>query len=144
MFIGPPYVTDKYSKKQLEGLAGRMVFTEIDHNYVNPLSDKYKKEIETFIGDLEAWNNMKYRDYSNALSTFNEYVTFALYSLYVIDNYNEEDATLIISRCEERMNKRGFIRFTEFNQGLIKFYSVNNGVNGKEIYRNIFSGETMN
>lgn len=53
MFIGPPYVTDKYSKKQLEGLAGRMVFTEIDHNYINPLSDKYQEEIKTFIGDLE-------------------------------------------------------------------------------------------
>ena len=143
MFIGPPYVTDKYSKKQLEGLAGRMVFTEIDHNYVNPLSDQYQKEIEVFIGDLAAWNTMKYRDYSSAISTFNEYMTYAIYSLYVIDNYSKEDADLIINRCEEFMNNRGFIRFTEFNRGLITFYSEHDGVNGAEIYRGLFSGEIL-
>ncbi|MCS5489792.1 DUF4932 domain-containing protein [Algoriphagus limi] len=141
MFIGPPYVTDKYSKKQLEGLAGRMVFTEIDHNYINPLSDKYQEEIKTLIGDLEKWNNMKYRDYSNALSAFNEYATFAFYSLYVIDNYNEEDASLIINRCEEVMENRGFIKFPEFNQKLVNYYSKNKELTGEEIYQSIFSGE---
>lgn len=141
MFIGPPYVTDKYSKRQLEGLAGRMVFTEIDHNYINPLSDKYQEEIKTFIGDLEKWNNMKYRDYPTALSTFNEYMTYAFYSLYVTDNYNKEDAELIIKRCEEVMNNRGFIRFTEFNQQLIGFYLKHKNSNGEELYKSIFSGE---
>jgi len=141
MFIGPPYVTDKYSKKQLEGLAGRMVFTEIDHNYINPLSSRYHEEIKTFIDDLEKWNNMKYRDYPTALSTFNEYMTYAFYSLYVTDNYNKEDAELIIKRCEEVMINRGFIRFSEFNQNLIKFYSQQKNSTGEELYQSIFSGE---
>jgi len=141
MFIGPPYVTDKYSKKQLEGLAGRMVFTEIDHNYINPLSDKYQDEIKTFIDDLEKWNNMKYRDYPTALSIFNEYITYAFYSLYVTDNYNKEDAELIIKRCEEVMNNRGFIRFSEFNQNLINLYSQQKNSTGEELYQSIFSGE---
>lgn len=141
MFIGPPYVTDKYSKKQLEGLAGRMVFTEIDHNYINPLSDKYEKEIQAFMGDLKKWNNMKYRDYSTALSTFNEYMTYAFYSLYVTDNYNKEDTELIIKRCEEVMNNRGFIRFSEFNQNLMNFYSRHKNFTGEELYQSIFSGE---
>ena len=141
MFIGPPYVTTKYSKKQLEGLAGRMVFTEIDHNYINPLSDKYQTEIKIFIGDLEKWNNMKYRDYPTELSTFNEYMTYAFYSLYVTDNYNKVDAELIIKRCEEVMNNRGFTRFTEFNQQLIDFYSKHKNSSGEELYKSIFSGE---
>jgi hypothetical protein len=141
MFIGPPYMTAKYSKKQLEGLAGRMVFTEIDHNYINPLSDKYEEEIKIFIGDLEKWNNMKYRDYPTALSTFNEYMTYAFYSLYVTDNYDKEDAGLIIKRCEEVMNNRGFIRFTEFNQKFIDFYSQQKNSTGEELYQSIFSGE---
>ena len=141
MFIGPPYVTDKYSKKQLEGLVGRMVFTEIDHNYINPLSDKYQEDIENFIGDLEKWNSMKYQDYSNAKSTFNEYVTFAFYSLYVVDNYNEEDAKLIIDRCENRMIDRGFIEFSAFNQNLVNFYSRHKNFTGEELYESIFSGE---
>lgn len=143
MFIGPPYTTDKYTKKQLEGLAGRMVFTEIDHNYVNPLSDRFKKEIEAFIGGLEAWNAMKYRDYPNALSTFNEYLTYALYSLYVTDHYHEEDAALIIGRCEAIMQDRGFIRFPEFNEQVLRFYKENTGAKGEEIYRKLFSREII-
>jgi hypothetical protein len=141
MFIGPPYVTDKYSKRQLEGLAGRMVFTEIDHNYINLLSNKYVDEIKTFIGDLEKWNNMKYSDYPTTLSTFNEYMTYAFYSLYVTDNYDKEDAGLIIKRCENVMNNRGFIRFSEFNQNLISFYSKNKNSCGEELYKSIFSGD---
>lgn len=48
-------------------------------------------------------------------------MTYAFYSLYVTDNYNKEDAELIIKRCEEVMHNRGFIRFSEFNQSLIIF-----------------------
>lgn len=138
MFIGPPYVTEKYTNKQLEGLAGRMVFTEIDHNYINPLSDNYLDEIKLLFTDLEQWNNMKYRDYSTALSTFNEYTTYMFYSLYVIDNYDEADAKLIIARCEKVMENRGFIQYAEFNQQALEFYSKNREASGKEIYEFLF------
>ena len=84
---------------------------------------------------------MKYRDYPTALSTFNEYMTYAFYSLYVTDNYNKEDAELIIKRCEEVMINRGFIRFSEFNQSLIIFYSKHKNSNGEELYKSIFSRE---
>jgi hypothetical protein len=83
---------------------------------------------------------MTYRDYPTAFSTFNEYMTYALYSLYVLDNYTPADATLIISRCEEVMHNRGFIRFSEFNQELITFYTLNRGARGEDIYRYILSG----
>jgi hypothetical protein len=118
-----------------------MVFTEIDHNYINPLSDKYLEEINTFIGDLEKWNNMKYRDYPSAVSTFNEYMTYAFYTLYVMDSYNQEDAELIIKRCEEVMHNRGFIQFSEFNQKLMSLYAKDNNFTEEGLYQSIFSAE---
>jgi hypothetical protein len=139
MFIGPPYITTKYTEKQLEGLAGRMVFTEIDHNYINPLSEKHQEEIKHLFSDIDKWNSLKYKDYSSAISTFNEYMTYAFYSLYVLDNYDNEDSELIINRCEEVMNTRGFIRYSEFNQSLIGYYSENKDANGEKLYEYILN-----
>lgn len=67
-----------------------------------------------------------------------------IYSLYVVETYNEEDAALIIDRCEKVMLNRGFIQFSEFNQSLVSFYAENREINGEEIYRSIFSGKVMN
>lgn len=134
MFIGPPYTTDKYTKSVLQGLVGRMVFTEIDHNYVNPLSNIYIKDINNLFANVTEWNSMKYKDYSTPLSTFNEYATFAFYSLYVMDHYSENDSDIIISKMEKTMERRGFIKFAEFNKKLMTLYSTHPHLTAKELY----------
>ncbi len=128
----------KYTDKQVEGLMGRIVFTEIDHNYVNPLSEMYEDQINRAFESVEDWNTGKY-GYSSPMATFNEYMTHSLYSLYVLDNYSKDDADLIISKHEDLMaDRRGFYRYREFNDSLISLYRRNPELNLPELYDQLF------
>ena len=138
MFICGPYQTDKYSEELLKGLMGRIIFTEIDHNYVNPLSDQYKLEINKLFKDVKDWNSFKYPDYPTPYLTFNEYMTYAFYSLYVLDNFKKEEADFIIERAEKLMLNRGFIKYPEFNQTIIKMYQEHRDIKPKEMYEQLF------
>ena len=61
------------SQKVKEGLSSRVVFTEIDHNYVNPVSDENKPLIDKLLQDRTEWVNAKDSDnYRNPLLVFNE------------------------------------------------------------------------
>lgn len=60
MFISPPplKLLDTLSNDELSLLSSkteREVFTEIDHNYVNPISDLYINEIEKAIPNFRVW-----------------------------------------------------------------------------------------
>lgn len=135
--IQPEDYKDKYTAKQVEGLMGRIVFTEIDHNYVNPLSDKFQKEINEAFNEVSDWNTGKY-GYSSPMATFNEYMTHSLYSLFVLDNYSKVDAELIIGKHEELMvERRGFYRYKEFNQLLIETYQNSPSKTMEEFYKTI-------
>jgi len=101
----------------------REIFTEIIHNYVNPVSDNYIDEIGKAIPDYKQWNKQK-NGYSSSISTFNEYMTWAIFSLYVMDNYQNNYLDEIISFQEDFMvAHRKFIFFKEFNQQLMELYT---------------------
>jgi hypothetical protein len=74
------------------------VFSEIDHNYVNPVSDKYKKEINKIMGDehrskwIKANGDGKY--YGTGYKVFNEYMTHAVYLIYTNEFYSAADQTI--------------------------------------------------
>ena len=111
------------SEKQKEGLMSGIVFTEIDHNYVNRASNKYKKTIDSLFSNRSFWaskgNSSEF--YGSPLSIFNEYMTWSVFCLYIIDSYDKQDADFVINERENRMvDKRNFIKFKEFNQALIK------------------------
>lgn len=61
MFIAPPDTTVGWRQyvaggiRGFEGELARIVFTEIDHNYVNPVSDNYKTEIDVAFRDKQKW-----------------------------------------------------------------------------------------
>lgn len=127
MFVSPPPNTDLYTLSDhdlliLTSKVEREVFTEIDHNYVNPISDKYITEIEEAMPDYRTWNHQK-RGYSNSLSTFNEYMTWSLFSLYVLDHYPEDLVEEIISSQENFMvERRKFIHYKSFDRKMIELY----------------------
>jgi hypothetical protein len=110
----------------LEGLMSGVVFTEIDHNYVNPTSDKYKQEINEIFSKSEVWTKVDGTDaanYGGAMPAFNEYMTHALFCLYASLKYSAEDFEVINAAREELMiNRRGFIKFKEFNKKLMQLY----------------------
>lgn len=101
----------------------RVVFTEIDHNYVNPLSDKFKDQIEKSVKP-EKWANSDVRkSYSSALSIFNEYMTWGVFLLYARDTFPEKQQKEIRTSVYDKMkNQRGFTRFPEFGDYLLSKY----------------------
>ncbi len=125
MFICGPIENNEYSTKINEGLMTRIVFTEIDHNYVNPISDKYNKEINIAFDDLSKWATKKaLNNYRNAYDVFNEYMTWSVFSIYAFENFNPEDFKMINDKVELQISDwRGFKNFKAFNQKMIELYN---------------------
>lgn len=114
--------------KELEiksGVMSRVVFTEIDHNYAN-LPDEYNDLLKLAMPDHKFWNsNEADKNYNSRGSTFNEYMTWGVFSLYALDTYSKQNVDTIIQIPANQMIGRGFPRFQEFNNELIAQYKAN-------------------
>jgi len=125
------------TKTQKEGLYSGIVFTEIDHNYVNPISDKYKKEIAN-IFKSKIWSDEKNGFYNNPQSIFNEYMTHSVFCIWVTESYDNETSDYVIKeRVKMNAEKRGFIKFKEFNNEMIKLKKENPNKTVTELYPQI-------
>jgi hypothetical protein len=140
MFICNTDRVDKDStltEKQKEALMSGIVFTEIDHNYVNPSTNKYRKQVDSIFSNRDIWvrNSTNGDYYDNSVSAFNEYMTWAVFCLYIIDTYDENTANLVINERETRMvDKRNFIKFKEFDQALIKIRQEHKNLKVVDLY----------
>lgn len=141
MFVSKVKNEPEYTQAQNELFSSWILFTEIDHNFVNPLSNKMLKQINSSFASREKWALGEITQaYPDPYSVFNEYMTFALFSLYAYDHYSKEDLDIFLPNFEEMMqNTRGFIRFKDFNRALLKFYSENKKTSAKDWYHFIFS-----
>lgn len=110
----------RISREMEEALLSRLVFTEIDHNYVNRISGRYKNSIDRALTPLDYWNTQN--GYRTPQLTFNEYVTWGLFSLYAYDVYPPEIYKQIEKHVIVSMENRGFLRFNEFNDFFIELY----------------------
>ncbi|HLV47056.1 MAG TPA: DUF4932 domain-containing protein [Flavobacterium sp.] len=140
MFICRAEYNDAYSKIQNELLESRVVFTEIDHNYVNPISDKFLDKINQALSNREVWTNSSINNasYGSPYKVFNEYMTFAVYSLYLNDNYKEKDVKAYLPTLNNQMeNARGFSKFTDFDQTLLAKYKANPNIKIEDLYEYI-------
>jgi hypothetical protein len=108
----------------IEAGVSRMIFTEIDHNYVNPISDLYTKEIKRAFRNRELWANGGFSGaYTSSYEIFNEYMTWAVFILYAKDNYANEDFLLIKKMVEDMMVEyRGFPKLRWFSDRLLELY----------------------
>jgi hypothetical protein len=147
MFIGPPDSNVGWRKNVsgdkigFEGELARIVFTEIDHNYVNPVSDQYKLVIDSAFRTPSNWGSAQaWASYRSAYSVFNEYMTWSVFSLYVYDNYGAEDFIVVNENMVRLMNdERGFVRFREFNKKLVEMNKSKPGISIFELYERILS-----
>lgn len=140
MFICGPLEKRILRDEIIEGLMSRVVFTEIDHNYVNPISDIFKQEINNALINIEKWATKNaFSNYPCSYAVFNEYMTFGVFTLYVLENFSREDFKKINNLTVRKMNKRrGFIKFNEFNEKLIELYkSKDPGSSIESIYPKI-------
>ncbi|WP_271406708.1 DUF4932 domain-containing protein [Tenacibaculum soleae] len=125
MHINAPILDDMYSNKEKEAILSRVVFTEIDHNYVDPTTDKFK-EITTLLSPLSCWNS-KIDWYNSSYRTFSEYMTWSVFTLYLYDNFDKEVFDKRNKAIEDFMTSknRGFIKYKEFNQFVLNWYKNN-------------------
>jgi hypothetical protein len=133
MFINSSEQVDglEISEKLKEGLRSGIVFTEIDHNYVNPTSKKHINAIKELIRDKGFWASKKaQQNYSSEYLIFNEYMTHALFCLYVQEKYDSKTGKDIIERRIQLMKRRGFLQFEAFNSILLAMM----GENPKTVY----------
>jgi len=127
MFIAGPFATATAVNSRLrEAIASKIVFTEIDHNYVNPVSDRHRERIDSVFADIRAWNHDTQGGmYDYAYSTFNEYMTWGVFSLYALDTFDRETFDALQADLVKQMEgPRGFVRFGAFNKKLLEVYQA--------------------
>ncbi len=142
MFVAGPVLFSSYEKKIQEAMLGRMVFTEIDHNYVNPVSENYIPLIDSLFGPSQKWILPELTNsYKTPASIFNEYMTWSLFNLYAYDNYKKKDFEFINQLTERDMiQRRGFIKFREFNKILLDLYKANKQKKISDLYLALLQG----
>jgi hypothetical protein len=107
--------------------AGSILFTELNHAFINPESEKpeYVTRIQKAFTDLSVWNDpdkpAKY--YESPSESFNEYMNWALVCLRYADYAPKSEQQRLISDTEKMLvEMRGFRKFAAFDQFLVPLY----------------------
>ncbi len=103
---------------------GNIVFTEINHGYINPEAEKHADRIMKAISNRSRWvSSMRPAGYYAGIGTFNEYMNWGLVSLRLIDYAPKEEQERMIAAVDEMMShRRGFPMFAEFDRFLVNLY----------------------
>ncbi|GAB4032661.1 DUF4932 domain-containing protein [Spirosoma jeollabukense] len=132
MHIDFPFVNTTTKKQPLDIIKGKrmtIAFTKLNHSYLNPEAEKYTKDIAIAFKNLAAWTDSKKpaANYSNDLSCFEEYMNYGLVTLLYNDLFDQKTAETLRSDIEKDMvDRRGFRRFKEFDQELLRLYQTRN------------------
>lgn len=108
-----------------KGQRMKIVFTELNHSYLNPEAEKYTPQLGAAFKDLSKWitKDQPSAGYNNALSCFEEYMNYALVSLLYADRFDAKSFDTLNASVEKGMVvNRGFQRFKEFNEELLRLY----------------------
>ena len=121
-----PHVNFPYPSKDdaeltpeaLKVYRGLILFTELNHGYINPTIDAYSSELQEAMPQLSNWaGDETARGYGNASGIFTEMTNWALVSVRAYDLLPESEAEVISKRVAHIMvRNRGFTRFAEFQQ----------------------------
>jgi hypothetical protein len=105
---------------------GRIVFTELNHGFINPAADRYAQNIQLAMNNRAFWakGGSSSDNYRNELSLFLEYMNWALISLYEHDNAPDIDRERLNADLDRIMGDdgRGFSQFAQFRAELLRLY----------------------
>ncbi len=105
------------------GLVQRILFTEIDHLFVNPVSEQYRTDIDRTFGDRARWTSDNSTFYNSPSAVFNEYMTWSVFFLFVDGRMPAEDFDRLLALTTQLMEgSRRFIRFGEFNRMMLQLW----------------------
>jgi len=126
--VNYPFIDNEDKKLPTDVLKGQrmtIVFTEINHAYLNPEAEKHQKAIGDALKDLSKWttSGKPSSNYNNSLVCFEEYMNYGLVALYYSDIFDKKVFNSLNIAIEKNMVEfRGFQRFKEFNQELLRLY----------------------
>jgi hypothetical protein len=103
---------------------GNIVFTEINHGYINPEADKYGDRIVKAISNRDRWvDKSRSPGYYGGIAAFNEYMNWALVSLRIADYVPRDEQDKMIASIDRMMTeRRGFPQFAAFDKFLVDLY----------------------
>jgi hypothetical protein len=140
LFLPTIHNEKERSKEFDRALNTRVIFTEIDHNYVGKVSEKFSEQINSIFDDREKWvdsSNEGAQYYPNPIKVFDEYLTWGLFILYANDNYEQEITNQVIENINELMIKKGFPKGEEFNSHLLDIYKASESIKIIDLYPEI-------
>jgi len=111
-----------------ELLNTRVMFTEIDHNYVGAPTEANKELIRQIFADRKTWVDEKARGtsaYPDPIKVFDEYMTYGVFVLYCKDRYDDATLQKVIKDINIQMTERGFTKMKMFTEKLLAFRSAN-------------------
>lgn len=128
--VNYPYVGQwlrQYPPAMATLIRGNIVFTELNHGYINPESDKtiYSEDIQRAFQNMDKWINKgkPAGNYDNPYACFNKYMNWALVCLRYTDYAQEEYLPELLANIENMMVEyRGFKKFAEFDQFIVNLY----------------------
>lgn len=106
-----------------EILNTRIMFTEIDHNYVHTPTEANAELINHAFADRKFWVNEDVYGtfaYPNPVKVFNEYMTFGVFLLYCQDQYGQKGTDTAVESVVSMMKERGFPEMKFFTDKLFE------------------------
>lgn len=110
------------SEKSIIFFRGTIVFTEINHGYINPEADKYADKITKAISNRSLWVDKRMESSYPGILAFNEYLNWGLINLRFVDYVPLNEQEKLIKQIEQVMYRRGFLQFPNFNEFLVALY----------------------
>lgn len=103
---------------------GNIVFTEINHGYINPEADKYADLIAKATSNRDRWvDKSKGPGYYGGIAAFNEYMNWGMVSLRLADYAPRDEQDRMIAAIDRMMTeRRGFPQFAAFDKFLVNLY----------------------
>lgn len=120
-----PYPEEEDAELSADALKlyrGLILFTELNHGYINPTIETYGAAIHEAMPDLSVWaGNETAQSYGSSVNVFTEMMNWALISVRAYDVLSATEAAQIAVRVERIMtDNRGFTRFPEFQERLLE------------------------
>ena len=105
---------------------GTILFTELNHGFLNPTTSKYGKEVAKAVSNRYFWlaREKGPRYYSGSANLFDEYLNWVLVNLratdIIADRVEQEKIIGYVDRI--MVENRGFIQFAKFSRFLVNEY----------------------
>lgn len=105
-------------------LRSTIVFTELNHGFINPEADRCEERVLRATSRRDLWvDSARGADYYPGISAFNEYMNWALVSLRAVDLAPRDEQAALVGMVDRMMTRRrGFPQFEAFDAFLVDLY----------------------